>query len=190
LPDTGGDVGTVEQVSENRDDQKFETTLVVVRREVDRYLKRRMSLSDAEEVSAETMRVLWVGRDDIPPGSEVPWGIGVARRVAANHHRGHQRRRALAERIANQPQVETPEIDYPELRDALARLRDEDQEILRLWAWEGFDAAAIAVIEGCTPNTASARLSRARRRLREEMGRHKSGRSGQEEVERNEGDRR
>lgn len=187
MPDTDVGMDTVEQVSDRQNDHDFEVVLAVVRREIDRYLKRRMSLSDAEEVSAETMRVLWVGRDAIPVGSEIPWSIGVARRVAANHRRGNRRRLALIERVASAYRDDPSADDYPDLSGALARLRDDDREILRLWAWEGFDASAIAVAEGCTPNTASARLSRARRRLREEIDRQRSKHPGHREADRTKG---
>jgi RNA polymerase sigma factor (sigma-70 family) len=190
LPDTDGGVNTVEQVSDHQDDRDFEAVLAVVRREVDRYLKRRMSLGDAEEVSAETMRVLWVGRDAIPSGSEIPWSVGVARRVAANHHRGNRRRRALAERVVSAQRDDSARNDYPDLHEAMARLREDDREILRLWAWEGFDAAAIAIAEGCTPNTAAARLSRARKRLREEIDRQRIERPGHRGIDRSEGEHR
>ena len=51
----------------------------------------------------------------------------------------------------------------------MAALRDEDAELLRLWAWEQLTPAEIAEVLGITPNAASIRLHRAREKLREEL---------------------
>jgi RNA polymerase sigma-70 factor (ECF subfamily) len=58
----------------------------------------------------------------------------------------------------------------PVLAAALVRLRDHDQEVLRLWAWEGLEPKEVAVVLGITANAAAVRLSRARAALRKELG--------------------
>jgi RNA polymerase sigma-70 factor (ECF subfamily) len=52
-----------------------------------------------------------------------------------------------------------------ELRSALGRLSSDDQEILRLVAWEGLSHAEAGQALGCSANAAAIRLHRARRRL-------------------------
>ncbi len=52
---------------------------------------------------------------------------------------------------------------------ALAGLRPDDREVLRLAAWEGLDPRAMGLVLGCSPNAAAIRLHRARRRLQEAM---------------------
>jgi RNA polymerase sigma-70 factor (ECF subfamily) len=53
------------------------------------------------------------------------------------------------------------------LSDALARLPEADQEVLRLIAWEGqTDARALGLALGLSPVTARSRVHGARRRLR------------------------
>jgi RNA polymerase sigma-70 factor, ECF subfamily len=52
---------------------------------------------------------------------------------------------------------------------ASRRLRENDQEVLRLAAWEGLSHMQIAVSLGCSENAAALRLRRARQRLREEL---------------------
>ena len=47
---------------------------------------------------------------------------------------------------------------------ALARLRVQDQEILRLAWWEELPHTEIAEILGCSPNAATHRVQRAARR--------------------------
>jgi len=49
--------------------------------------------------------------------------------------------------------------------DALARLGQVDQEVLRLTAWEGLTPAQIACVLGISPNAAAIRLHRAGGRL-------------------------
>lgn len=150
-----------------RDD--IEQTLAAVRGPVERYLRRRMSDADADEVLSETLRVIWTKEDALPQGAEIAWSIGVARKIAANHHRSARRRENLARKIAEASMVETMPADTREVTEALERLESHDRDILRLWAWEGLEPADIAVVEGCTPNTAAARLSRARKRLRRSL---------------------
>lgn len=52
---------------------------------------------------------------------------------------------------------------------ALRELRPEEQEILRLAAWEGLTNAGLAVTLGCSENAATIRLHRARKRLVEQL---------------------
>jgi RNA polymerase sigma-70 factor (ECF subfamily) len=144
----------------------LEKTLRDVRTPVERYLRRRLRHADSQEAVAETLRVLWVRSAEIPSGHEVAWAIGVARRVAANLRRGEVRRENLHRRIAENLPLASPGAEIARVREAMALLSEEDRELLRLWAWEGLEAADIAVIENCTPNAAAARLSRARKRLR------------------------
>ena len=70
-----------------------------------------------------------------------------------------------------------------DLDRALAALRDEDAELLRLWAWEQLTPAEIAEVLDITPNAASIRLHRAREKLREEL-RKTSEAAGHEETTR------
>ena len=59
-----------------------------------------------------------------------------------------------------------------QLQDVLAALkqvRQDDQEVLRLAAWEGLTNAELAVALGCSENAATIRLHRARKRLAEQL---------------------
>ena len=73
------------------------------------------------------------------------------------------------------------------LHEALAALRPEDAELLRLSAWEELGPAEIATVVDVTPNAVSLRLLRAREKLREEL-RKIEGDAGHEESK--EGGRR
>ena len=59
--------------------------------------------------------------------------------------------------------------DDPDLVEAIGALREEDAELLRLWAWEQLTPAEIAAVLDVTPNAVSIRLHRARGKLREEL---------------------
>ena len=49
----------------------------------------------------------------------------------------------------------------------MARLRPDEAELLRLWAWEQLGPAEIAAVLDLTPNAVSIRLHRARGKLKE-----------------------
>ena len=57
----------------------------------------------------------------------------------------------------------------PHLHDALAGLRPDDAELLRLWAWEQLTPAEIAVVLDITANAASVRLHRAKQKLADRL---------------------
>lgn len=135
-------------------------------------LRRAPSRADAADVVAETMLVAWRRLDDVPPGDEARlWLYGVARRVLANHSRGHRRRQRLGERLrdvmSHQPisRVSDTFGDDEDVRAALAHLPDDDREILRLVAWEGLSGKEIAAVLDISSEAVRTRLHRARRRL-------------------------
>jgi RNA polymerase sigma-70 factor (ECF subfamily) len=63
----------------------------------------------------------------------------------------------------------TPGDRDDELLEALAAMRPEDAELLRLWAWEQLTPAEIATVLQVSANAASIRLHRAREKLRDEL---------------------
>jgi RNA polymerase sigma-70 factor (ECF subfamily) len=114
------------------------------------YAVRRVAdPADAADVVAETYLVAWRRLDDVPAGAEArPWLFGVARRVLANHYRGERRRLALADRLRDSlhQEVPPPELHEPSLVErAIARLGDDDRELLHLLAWEELAREEVAV---------------------------------------------
>lgn len=148
---------------------RFEALAEAVGEPLRRYVARRLDPDAAQDALAETLLVLWRRLDDVPPGeAALPWCYAVARNCVANERRSARRRSGLLVRVAastRPPLVDEPALPDPELHAALRRLRDQDQELLRLWAWEDLGPAEIAVVLGITPNAAAIRLHRARRRL-------------------------
>lgn len=135
--------------------------------------RRRTSLAAADDVVAETLAIAWRRLDDVPADAELPWLYGNARRVVANQRRSDDRRLRLIERVANEWRMSGRSVLAADRASsvavALSRLRLEDQEVLRLAAWEQLTSAEIAVALGCTPNAAALRLSRARAAVRRRL---------------------
>ena len=132
------------------------------------YARRRAPEETAEDVANAAFAVLWQ-RIGEPLDDPLPWLLAVARRELANQRRSEARRHRLAIRVrtapATEPDAADRAVDQAEARAALARLRDQDREVLMLVAWEGLDPARAAAVLGITPAAFAVRLHRARRRL-------------------------
>jgi RNA polymerase sigma-70 factor (ECF subfamily) len=150
--------------------QRFEYVFAGVYEPLQRYVRRRADAAVVDDVVAETLLVLWRHLDDVPVDAELAWCYGTARRCLANHRRASGRRDRLVARVRRERPVDAQlSATDPEVTDALARLGAEDREIVRLWAWEQLEPREIAVVLAITPNAASIRLHRAKRRLAERL---------------------
>jgi RNA polymerase sigma-70 factor (ECF subfamily) len=140
-----------------------------------RYARHRgLTGPDAEDLVAQTMEIAWRRIEDMPAIEPLPWLYAVAHNVWRNTaRRDHRRRELLARFWVRSPDgacQDPGELEPGVLRAALASLRDDDQEIQRLVAWDGLAPAEIAVVLGCSPNAARTRLHRARSRLAARLG--------------------
>ncbi len=144
------------------------------------YARRRTwSTTDADEIVAETFLTAWRRLDVIPPNDHVlPWLFAVARRVIANQRRANRRRTALGIRLARQPEAAhaaAPDatlmasVDQRRVLDALARLKPDDQELLRLTTWENLSHRDSSQVLGCSEAAVAVKLHRARARLAKEL---------------------
>lgn len=149
------------------DTSRFEEAFEAHHRLVFAYALRRTAReADAEDVVAETFVVAWRRVADLPPAERaLPWLLGIARRVAANHHRGARRWLGLIGRLRAEPQVIAGPTPETPATQALARLRPDDQELLRLLAWDGLSQAEAGQVLGISANAVAIRLHRARRRF-------------------------
>lgn len=137
-------------------------------RAVVRYVARRASPSDVEDLAADVLATAWRRRADVPDGAELPWLYRTAGFVLANH-----RRKGRPVPVGEVP-VSAEDVDPADLavaddhaRRALGALSPRDRRILLLHAWEGLDGAGLADVLGISRGGADAALSRARARLRE-----------------------
>lgn len=140
-----------------------------------RYLARRTDPDTAEDVLAETLLVCWRRVMELPD-EPLPWAYAAAALCLRNAERSRRRQRRTAAKVAtlDPPAAVVPEsVEHPEVLEALGRLRREDAELLRLWAWERLEPREIAVVLGLSANAVSSRLTRARGRLAAEL--RKSG---------------
>ncbi|MEU8036295.1 sigma-70 family RNA polymerase sigma factor [Streptosporangium sp. NPDC049078] len=137
------------------------------------YAARRVTdPADAADVLTETFLVAWRRLEEVPEGEQArPWLFGVARKVLANLYRGERRRHALAEKLRSHiPEVAPPpDTVISPVEAAMSRLGDDDQELLRLLAWEELTRDEIALALGVSRATVRVRLHRARGRLAKEL---------------------
>lgn len=139
-------------------------------------LRRTPRSEDAADVVSETFLVAWRRGPHVPVGdAALPWLYGVARRVLANQRRGELRRRRLGERLRSDLATLVPDISDRIVQDetvntAMARLSARDEEILQLHLWEELEPREIADVLGLPTTVVRPRLSRARARLRAQLG--------------------
>jgi RNA polymerase sigma factor (sigma-70 family) len=144
-----------------------------------RYAARRLGAEAARDITADTFLAAWRRLDRVPAGQPLPWLYATARKCLANELRRRDRRERLDSRIraeaARGQDVAGPEPselveDRLTVLAALAALRPDDQEALRLIEWEQLDIAAAAQVMGCSAAAFRVRLHRARRRLARALG--------------------
>lgn len=140
-------------------------------------LRRVATPEDAADVVSETFLVAWRRSADLPAGDDARlWLYGVARRVLANQRRAQGRRDRLGDRLRDQltrqvvrdPAEETQGAEA--VRVAMQRLAELDREVLALSVWEQLEPREIAVALDLPGTVVRTRLSRARARLRVELG--------------------
>jgi RNA polymerase sigma-70 factor (ECF subfamily) len=160
------------------EERRFRALFEAEARGVLGYAMRRVEQrEDAADVVAETFSVAWRRIGHVPPEPEARlWLYGVARRILANQRRGALRRERLGERLREELRL-TVQAGAEAgdggaaaaVGDALARLSEQDREVLLLANWEGLTPKEIGVVIGVPSATARTRLHRARGRLRAEL---------------------
>lgn len=149
-------------------------------RSITDYCRRRVDVEHVDDTVAETFLVAWRRIDEVPDSRDaLHWLYRVAYRVIGHDWRGGNRRRRLDRRLGSQRpgRAVTPEDqavvgeECERVVAALERLKPADAELLRLVAWEGLGPPELASVLDVSPNAASQRLSRARKRLVREFDR-------------------
>jgi RNA polymerase sigma factor (sigma-70 family) len=136
------------------------------------YVARRTLRAGVEDVAAEVFAIAWRRRDDVPADA-LPWLLRTARNLLLNQRRGDLRREALTLRLGAIAAPYTPSsadsaLGRAEARAviaALARLTENEREVIMLIHWDGLTAVQAARVLGCSHVAARTRLVRARRRL-------------------------
>lgn len=137
-----------------------------------RYFQRRMlNNADAAEAFGELLLTAWKLRRKVPedPTEARMWLFATARNVLRDSRRSLARRSAAVGRLISEMQTiaaSTWDDAAMEVRDAIARLPDDDAELVRLIYWDGLPSHQAAAILGINPSTARSRLSKAKQQLR------------------------
>jgi RNA polymerase sigma-70 factor (ECF subfamily) len=137
---------------------------------VRRYVVRRIGDGVADDVASEVFARAFRARGRYRAERDValPWLLGIANNVIADHRRLERRRLAALERLSR----ETPHvIDHhdsglaPELVAALRALPAVERDTLLLVVWGELTQEEAAVALGVPMGTVSSRITRARKRL-------------------------
>jgi RNA polymerase sigma factor (sigma-70 family) len=143
-----------------------------------RYAARRVGAEAARDIASETFLTAWRRLDRVPLEQSLPWLYATARKCLANELRRRDSRERLDSRIRDEargqdvagPELSERVMDRLAVLAALASLRPDDQEALRLIGWEQLDVATAAQVMGCSAPTFRVRLHRARRRFARALG--------------------
>jgi len=150
-------------------------------------LYRGLSRADAEDVVGATLEIAWRKIDQVPPDDPLPWLYAVERNLLMNLRRANRRRSTLLGKLPIPgPHLpsddESMNPDHEKLRAALRELDDDDQELLRLVAWDGLSPSQAAVVFGISAVAARTRLHRARRRLAARLDSDEQRRPGSGQI--------
>lgn len=129
--------------------------------------------TEAEDAAQEAFARAFGAIDRFRAGSPFrPWLLTIVANQARNRARSAGRRRRLAERAALElaPAAADSLVADPELRAAIAGLRDRDREVIWLRFFADLSEVETAVALGCRPGTVKSRTSRALDRLRARLG--------------------
>lgn len=137
------------------------------------YAVSRAGRQLADDIVSDTFVVAWRKLDAVPAAA-LPWLLGVARNVVRERYRDEARQASLAAEL--RAWVDEANADVADgvaeraaVLAALARLRDDDRELLTLMAWHNLSAREAARVVGCSTATFFVRLHRARKRLQEAL---------------------
>ena len=135
-----------------------------------RFVARRAWPDAVDDVVAETFLAAWRRFDELPSDA-LPWLLNAAGKCLANHRRSATRAESLKARLAEQStpvraDAATQGFERDALVKAFASLPDTERALLMLTDWDDLPARRAAQVLGISPATASARIYRARRKLR------------------------
>lgn len=137
-----------------------------------RYLTRRVGGQVAEDLTAELFLRAFRRRAVYEPtyATALPWLMGIASRLIAEHRRYERRRLDALARAASVPSEcgDTPDAGLaPELVAAVRALSGSDRDTLLLVVWGELSYEEAALALGVAVGTVRSRVARARQQLAE-----------------------
>jgi RNA polymerase sigma-70 factor (ECF subfamily) len=135
-----------------------------------RFALARAEPETAKDATAETFLAAWRTFDRLPADPR-GWLLAVCRNKLADHYRLSGRQLTMSELVAPASASAARDhgdsvVEQDRVRTAFLCLRQGDQDLLRLLAWDGLSHREAAEVLACSPALFSVRLHRARRRLR------------------------
>jgi RNA polymerase sigma-70 factor, ECF subfamily len=154
--------------------------------EIHRYVAGRLGRDAADDLAAETFIDAFRKRTVFDParGAIRPWLYGIATTVVARHRRTEARRYNALARVLARSAADLQADDQEDqvaarvsaqarrkpLARALARLSDDDRDVLLLVALADLSYDEVAAALSIPAGTVGSRLNRARRKVREALG--------------------
>lgn len=154
---------------------------------VNRYLRRRVSVDLADDLTDETFLQAFRHRARYRPERDDarPWLYGIATNLVRGHYRRERRElRAFARTLVDPAgEVALPDQSGGAIAGALASLNDGERDVLFLYTWAELDYEEIAEALTIPGGTVRSRLHRARGKLRELLADERSFPAERNEVE-------
>ncbi|MFI7442742.1 RNA polymerase sigma factor [Nonomuraea indica] len=153
-----------------QDRDRFTTMYDQCRQRVWAYVVSRAGRQVADEVVSETFAIAWRRLHDVPENA-LPYLLGIARNVLRENIREEARREGLTQELREWVSGDVAEVVAERLGvlKAMARLTQDERELLILVAWQGLSPRDAARVVGCSVPTFRVRLHRARKRLQREL---------------------
>lgn len=146
--------------------------------------------SQADDLAQETMLKAWKARESYTPGTNMKaWAFTILRNLFYSEKRRSWRRQPLDPEVAEATLVANDDpsggLELLALRNALARLPDDQREALILIGAGGLPYEEVAVICGCAVGTVKSRVSRARKALAQILEGNHAGHSSDASIDAN-----
>ena len=151
----------------------FEARLLPARRVVENYVRFRLSDSpDWEDAAQEVFTLAYLKYGQLKEKDAfMAWILTIARNHCAEYYRSRSRRQEVA--LEELPETPMTHIQPPSaVEETLEKLRQEDQELLRLTYWEELPQSRIAQRLGIPVGTVKSRLHKAKQRFKAEYPYH------------------
>lgn len=131
-------------------------------------IRRGLSDSDAREVAADAMRIVWQ-KCELLDESAIPFLYKTCWNLVQHVYRDRLRRFDAESRARQHHEFsstrEAAKDDAEHLREAVNSLGEPGSEIIRLLYWDGLTAAQVAAVTNRTEQAVWAQASRSRRKL-------------------------
>jgi RNA polymerase sigma factor (sigma-70 family) len=137
--------------------------------QISKYLARRVSPPDVEDIASRIFEIAWTKRSEAPKGFELPWLYRIAGFVVANHRRSEKAKEnffALFRSRDSAPSAEDIALSDLSLSEAWAKLTPAERQVISLSSFEGLDNADSARVLEISTNAFALRLSKAKAKLR------------------------